>query len=104
MPYEYELKLFEKELRVENAMRKLDELKAVADPIVYYDYKNFINKNPAPKQDYKIVDTSFVEKTDIYLSGIMGDLNRELEAVKAGKETTLESKTGISHDNAVDRI
>ncbi len=104
MPYEYELKLFEKELRVENAMRKLDELKAVADPIVYFDYKNFINKNPAPKQDYKIVDTSFVEKTDIYLSGIMGDLNRELEAVKAGKETTLESKTGISHDNAVDRI
>ncbi len=107
MPLEYELRSLAAEYRIEaiEAKKKncLDEIKSVADPIVYNELRSWIRNEP-PKQNHLGIDPSFVGKADIYIKSGMGELNKEIEAIRAGKETTLEGKTGLKSENAVDAI
>ena len=107
MPLTYELRSLAAEYRIEaiEAKKKncLDEIKSVADPIVYNELRSWIRNEP-PKQNHLGIDPSFVGKADIYIKSGMGELNKEIEAIRAGKETTLEGKTGLKSENAVDAI
>jgi len=108
LPLDYEARMRQKEAEIEmaeKARERIDEIKNIADPIVYNELKYLADRHPEPpKQDFTIIDSSFVGKANIYLNSGMGSLAREIEAVKQGKETTLSAKTGMTHEKAVDSI
>ncbi len=108
IPFDYEARMYQKEAEIEaaeKAREQLDEIKNIADPIVYNELKYLADTHQEPpRQDFMIIDSSFVGKADIYLNSGMGSLAREIEAVKQGRETTLSAKTGMTHEKAVDAV
>ena len=108
MPLEYEIRLAQKEAEIEvadKARHSLDEIKNIADPIVYNELRHLADTHSeSPKQDFMRIDAAFVEKADIYLNSGMGSLARNIEAVKQGKETTLCAKTALTHENAINAV
>jgi hypothetical protein len=107
MPLEYEIKLASAEAKVEageNVKQEIEKLKETVDPIVYNDLKRDANNVNPPKQNKLMIDTEFVEKVDVYLNSGVAGLKKEIDIVKAGKETTLEAKTGLKAGRAVNAV
>ena len=107
MPLDYELRMKAREAligEIEEAKNRVDEIKDIADPMIFNELKRLASGNAAPKENHMVVDHTFVERADLYINTGLGSLNREIEAVKNGKETTLEGKTGLSHERSVNAI
>ncbi len=107
MPLAYEIKLAAAEAKVEAAEKvkqEIEELKETVDPIVYNDLKRDANSVTPPKQNKLLIDTEFVEKVDVYLNSGVAGLKKEVDIVRAGKETTLEAKTGLKTDRAINAV
>jgi len=107
MPLEYEIKLASAEAKVEaaeNVKQEIEKLKETVDPIVYNDLKRDANNVNPPKQNKLLIDTEFAEKVDVYLNSGVAGLKKEIDIVKAGKETTLEAKTGLKAGRAVNAV
>ena len=107
VPLDYELKMKAREAmigEIEKAKNRVDEIKDIADPMIYNELKRLASGKIPPKENHLMIDHTFVERADLYINTGLGSLNREIEAVKNGKETTLEGKTGLSHERSVNAI
>lgn len=101
-------KALENEIRLNAALEAKDQLagmKDEMDPYVYNELKTFVDSQKVvPKQDFLRTDKTYAERVDIFLNTGMGDVKHELDVIKAGKETTLQGKTGLTEAQSLKAI
>ena len=101
-------KALENEIRLNAALEAKDqlaEMKDEMDPYVYNELKTFVDSQKVvPKQDFLRTDKTYAERVDIFLNTGMGDVKHELDVIKAGKETTLQGKTGLTEAQSLKAI
>ena len=98
----------ENEIKLNAALAAKDQLtqmKDEMDPYAYNELKTFVDSQRAvPKQDFLKSDPTYADRVDIYLNTGMGDVAHELDVIRAGKETTLQGKTGLSEEKSLKAI